>query len=103
MLNQIAKAELEKFKTDSSASKRTFKWTSRIMAMRLKSKTHSMQALKNTIEQLEATEEQAHLASLVMPPPEFSEKIRHTEAALERRFFKALSYLFALQGVEVPG
>lgn len=103
MLNQIANAELEKFKKNKSASKKTFELTKRILSMRLRGKTQDMQVLKRVIEQLEATEEEAHLATLVMPPPEFSEKIQRAEAALARYFLKILSILLAPQGVEMPG
>jgi hypothetical protein len=55
------------------------------------------------LQKLESIEESAYLFSLVMPPAESSERIHRAEAALERRLFKTLDRLLAIQGVELPG
>jgi len=52
-----------------------------------------MRVKQGIFRKLESAEEEAHLASLVMPPTECSEKIHRAEAALERRFFRTLNYL----------
>jgi hypothetical protein len=69
----------------------------------LKSKIRDLRVKKDIFRKLESAEEGAYLASLVMPPTECSEKIHRAEAALERRFFRTLKYLMAIQGVELPG
>jgi hypothetical protein len=102
-LNQIAKKETEKFKNDDSAEKTTFEQTGQMLSMRLKSKIDDMGVTKQIIEKMESSEEEAYLATLVMPSAECSEKIHRAEAALERRFFKILDRLLAIQGVELPG
>jgi hypothetical protein len=71
--------------------------------MRLTSKMRTMWAKEKVLQKMESAEEEAYLATLVMPPTECSEKIHRAEAALERRFFRILNYLLALQGVELPG
>jgi len=58
---------------------------------------------KDIFRKLESAEEEAYLASLVMPSTECSEKIHRAEAALERRLFRTLNYLLALQAGELPG
>jgi hypothetical protein len=102
MYNQIAKTEMEKFKKDKSADKTTFELIAQLLSMRLKGKIGYMGVIKKIIEQMESEEEEAYLATLVMPSAECSEKIHRAEAALERRFFKILDRLLAIQGVEVP-
>jgi hypothetical protein len=74
-----------------------------MLSMRLKSKIDDMGVTKQIIEKMESSEEEAYLATLVMPSAECSEKIHRAEAALERRFFKILDRLLAIQGVELPG
>ena len=102
MFNQIAKKEMEKLKKDKSADKTKFELTGQLLSMRLKGKIGYMRVTRKIIEQLESSEEEAYLATLVMPSAECSEKIHRAEAALERRFFKTLDRLLAIQGVEVP-
>jgi hypothetical protein len=102
-LDQIAKKETEKFKNDDSAEKTTFEQTGQMLSMRLKSKIDDMGMTKQVIEKMESSEEGAYLATLVMPSAECSEKIHRAEAALERRFFKILDRLLAIQGVALPG
>jgi hypothetical protein len=101
-LNQISKVELEKSKKAKEADKTTFEQNKLILSELLKSKMRHMQLNTDILRKLESAEEEAYLASLVMPPTECSEKIHRAEAALERRLFKTLNYLLALRGVELP-
>ena len=102
-LNQIFKAEAEKSKKAKKADRTTFEQNKLVLSELLKSRIREMQVNTNIDRKLESVEEEAYLASLVMPPTECSEKIHRAEAALERRFFRILDRLLALQGVELPG
>lgn len=100
-LNQIAKAEMEKFKKDGEADKTTFEQNKRWFSELLKSKMKTMRAMKKAIETLESAEEEAYLASLAMPPAEALEKIHRAEAHLRRNFYKTLNALLkVLYGID---
>ena len=101
-LNQIFKVEMEKSKKAKAADKTTFEQNKLVLSELLKSKMHDMRVKKDIFRKLESTEEETYLASLVMPPTECSEKIHRAEAALERRLFRTLNYLLALQDVKLP-
>jgi hypothetical protein len=58
--------------------------------------------MKTVIEQLESAEEKAYLDTLVLPPTECLERIYRAEATMERRFYKALNYLLAMQANQLP-
>jgi hypothetical protein len=88
MLNRIANAEMEKFKKDESADKATFEQNKQVFSMTLRGKIRYMQVVKQIIEELESSEKEAYLGTLVMPPAECLDKIHRADAALERRFFK---------------
>jgi hypothetical protein len=102
-LNRIFKEQIEKSKKAKAADKTTFEQNKFVLSDLLKSKIRDMQVKTDIFRKLESVEEEAYLASLVMPPTECSEKIHRAEAALERRLFKTLKYLLALRGVELPG
>ena len=102
-LNQIFKVEMEKSKKAKTADKTTFDQNKLVLSKLLKSKIREMQVKTNIFRKLESVEEEAYFASLVMPPTECSEKIHRAEAALERRLFRTLNHLLALQGVKLPG
>jgi hypothetical protein len=102
-LNKIFQVEKEKSKKAKAADKATFEQNKLVLSELLKSKIRDLRVKKDIFRKLESAEEGAYLASLVMPPTECSEKIHRAEAALERRLFKTLKYLLALQGVELPG
>ena len=102
-LNQIFKVEMEKSKKAKAADKTRFELNKLVLSELLKSTIRDMQVKTDIFRKLESVEEEAYLASLVMPPTECSEKIHRAEAALERRLFKTLNYLLALRGVELPG
>jgi hypothetical protein len=99
-LNKIFKEQSSKAK---AADKATFEQNKLVLSELLKSKIRDLRVKKDIFRKLESAEEGAYLASLVMPPTECSEKIHRAEAALERRFFRTLKYLMAIQGVELPG
>jgi hypothetical protein len=102
-LNKVFKLEVEKSKKAKKADKTTFEQNKLVLSELLKSKVREMRVKQDIFRKLESLEEEAYLASLVMPPTECSEKIHRAEAALERRFFRTLNYLLALQGVKLPG
>ena len=102
-LNKVFKSEVEKSKKAKKADKTTFEQNKLVLSELLKSKIRDIRVKKDIFRKLESVEEEAYLASLVMPPAECSEKIHRAEAALERRFYKTLNYLLALQGVKLPG
>jgi len=102
-LNELFKREVEKSKKAKAADKTTLEQNKLVLSELLKSKIRDMRREENIFRKLESAEEEAYLASLVMPPAECSEKIHRAEAALERRFFRTLNYLLALQGVKLPG
>jgi hypothetical protein len=102
-LNKIFKEQIEKSSKTKAADKATFEQNKLVLSELLKSKVREMRVKQDIFRKLESVEEEAYLASLVMPPAECSEKIHRAEAALERRFYKTLNYLLALQGVKLPG
>ncbi len=102
-LNRIFKVEMEKSKKAKSGDKSTFEQNKLVLSELLKSKIQGLQVKTTIFRKLESVEEEAYVASLVMPPTECSEKIHRPEAALERRLFKTLNCLLALRGVELPG
>jgi hypothetical protein len=102
-LNKIFKEQIAKSSKAKAADKATFEQNKLVLSELLKSKIREMRVKKDILRKLESVEEEAYLASLVMPPTECSEKIHRAEAALERRAFRILNYLLALQGVELPG
>jgi hypothetical protein len=102
-LNELFKREVEKSKKAKAADKTTLEQNKLVLSELLKSQIRGMRMKQNIFRKLESVEEEAYLASLVMPPAECSEKIHRAEAALERRFFRTLNYLLALQGVKLSG
>jgi hypothetical protein len=102
-LNKIFQEQIKKSSKAKAADKVTFEQNKLALSEILKSIIQDMRVKKDIFRKLESAEEEAYLASLVMPPTECSEKIHRAEAALERRLFKTLHYLMALQGVELPG
>jgi hypothetical protein len=102
-LNELFKREVEKSKKAKAADKTTLEQNKLVLSELLKSQIRDMRMKQNIFRKLESVEEEAYLASLVMPPAECSEKIHRAEAALERRFYKTLNYLLALQGVKLSG
>jgi hypothetical protein len=101
-LNKIANAERGKLKTDEKADTTTFDQNKRMLCMTLGSIIQNLNAMKTVIKQLESAEEKAYLATLVLPPTESLERIHRAEAAMERRFYKALNYLLAMQANQLP-
>jgi hypothetical protein len=101
-LNNIFKEQIGKSKKAKAADQATFEQNKFVLSELLKSKVQDMRVKKDIFRKLESAEDEAYLASLVMPPTECSEKIHRAEAALERRLFRTLNYLLALQGVELP-
>jgi hypothetical protein len=101
-LNKIGNAERGKLKTDEKADTTTFDQNKQILCMALDSIIRNLNTLKTVIEPLESLEEKAYLATLVLPPTESLERIHRAEAAMERRFYKALNCLLAMQANQVP-
>jgi hypothetical protein len=102
-LNKVFKSEVEKSKKAKKADTTTFEQNKLVLSELLTSKIRDMRMKQDIFRKLESVEEEAYLASLVMPPTESSQKIHRAEAALERRFFKTLNCLVALQGVKLSG
>ena len=88
IFNRIGKAEMEKLKKDQSTHKKSFELNRQLISMTLTSKLKKMKVTERAIEKNESAEEDAYLATLVMPPVERAEQILRAEAALSRRFFK---------------
>ena len=75
MLNQIAEAEMAKIKNDRNVAS-TFDLNKDIF--------------------LEQVEEEAHLATLVLPAPEAADRVHRAEAAHQRSFYRALDRLMEI-------
>lgn len=99
VLNKNTYVELEKLK-DKRGDTTTFDESKQVLCGMLNSKIRDLHMMKNVIKQLESAEEKAHLATLVLPPAECLERIHRAEAAMERRFYRALNQLLALQNPE---
>ncbi len=102
-LNELYRSQVQKSKKAKAADKTAFEQNKLVLSELLTSKIRDMRMKKNIFRKLESVEDEAYLASLVMPPTESSEKIHRCEAALERRFFRTLNCLLAIRGVELPG
>jgi hypothetical protein len=103
MFNQIAKKEMEKIEEDKSYDTTTYKQNKQLLSLRIQRQIQHLQGVQRTIEKLESSEDEAYLATLIMPSAECLDKIHRAEAALSRRFFKTLSLALALKGIELPG
>jgi hypothetical protein len=101
-LNKIANAERAKLKTDEKADTTTFDQNKRLFCIALDSIIQNLNTMKAVIKRLESEEEEAYLATLVLPPTECLERIHRAEVAMERRFYKALTYLLAMQANQLP-
>ena len=101
-LNKIANAERAKLKTDEKADTTTFDQNKRLFCIALDSIIQNLNTMKAVIKRLESEEEEAYLATLVLPPTECLERIHRAEAAMERRFYKALNHLLAIQAHQLP-
>jgi hypothetical protein len=101
-LNKIANAERGKVKTDEKTDTTTFDQNKRMFFMALDSIIQGLNRMKTVIERLELAEENAYLATLVLPPADCLERIHRAEVAMERRFYKALTYLLAMQANRLP-
>ncbi len=96
-LNKIANAERWKLKTDTKTDTTTFDQNKQIFCIALDSIIGRLTRMRILIERLELAEEKAYLATLVPPPAECLDRIHRAEVAMERRFYKALHSLLAMQ------
>jgi hypothetical protein len=96
LLNQIAKAEMEKIKKDEKTDKTTFEGNKLLFMWLFLGKMRSLWYRRRLIRELESVEEKAYLASLVMPPAEALEKIHRVEAAHRRNLYKTVNTLLAV-------
>jgi predicted nucleotidyltransferase len=101
-LNKIGNAERGKLEKDEKADTTTFDQNKMVLCMTLDSIIQNLRTMKTVIEQLESAEEKDYLDTLVLPPTECQERIHRAEAAMERRFYKALHYLLAMQANQLP-
>jgi len=93
VLNETAKAEMEKFKNDGQVDRTRFEETKQSWSTLFKYKIEGLEAMKALIMELESVEEEACFTALVMPPPEVVEKINRAETPLRRHLFKNMDTL----------
>ena len=96
LLNKIAKAEMEKREKDKNADTSTFDLNKQMLLMMLSSEIRHLATMTNILEQLESAEEEAQLATLVLPAAEGADRIHRAEAAHQRSAYRALDRLLAL-------
>jgi hypothetical protein len=96
LLNTIAKTEMEKRQKDKNADTSTFDLNKQMLLMTLSSEIRHLTTMTNMLEQVESAEEDAHLATLVLPAAEGADRIHRAEAAHQRSFYRALDRLLAL-------
>jgi hypothetical protein len=103
-LNKLAKDELEKSKqrekgkkerdekrtADKNADFNHAELHKMVLMMMLDSHIRSLNHMKKQLELLETIEDKSLPASLTLLPPESQDRIQRAEAALERRFYRAL-------------
>jgi hypothetical protein len=90
-LNTIAKAEMAKSGIDKKTA--TFETNKQIMLFNFTSEIRRRRIEAKILEQLETAENDAKLATFVLPPTDCAERIHRAEAALQRSCFKALDRL----------
>jgi hypothetical protein len=95
MLNQIAEAEMAKIKNDRNVAS-TFDLNKDIFLMNFGSEIRRLTSMTKLLERLEQVEEEAHLATLVLPAPEAADRVHRAEAAHQRSFYRALDRLMEI-------
>jgi hypothetical protein len=96
LLNKIAKAEMEKREKDKNADASTFDLNKQMLLLTLSSEIRHLTSMTKVLEQLESAEEEAHLATLVLPAAEGGDRIHRAEAAHQRSFYRALDRLMVV-------
>jgi hypothetical protein len=95
MLNQIAEAEMAKIKKDKKMYN-TFELNKQVFLMGFDSEIRKLTRMTKLLEQLESAEDEAQLATLLLPTAEGADRVHRAEAAHERSFYRALDRLMVL-------
>jgi len=95
MLNKIAEAQMEIIKKDKNAFN-TFDLNKEVFLMGFDREIRRLVSMTKILERLEQTEDEAHLATLVLPASEAADRVHRAEAAHQRSLYRALDRLMAV-------
>jgi hypothetical protein len=93
VINQIAEAEMAKMKEGKNS---TFDLNKEVFLMGFDREIRRLVLMTKLLERLEQTEDEAHLATLVLPASEGADRIHRAEAAYERSLYRALDRLMVI-------
>jgi len=96
LLNKIAQAEMAKSENAKNAGDSIFEINKEILLRAISSEIGNLVIVTKTLEQIESVEEEAHLATLVLPTAERADRVHRAEAALQRSLYRALDRLMAV-------
>ena len=93
VMNQIAEAEMAKIKEDKNS---TFDLNKEVFLMGFDREIRRLVSMTKLLERLEQTEDEAHLATLVLPASEGADRVHRAEAAHQRSLYRALVRLMVI-------